>query len=461
MLVPMSVDLAAGHPDSSAFMAASIVTLFVAVLLILATRQVREPIPLKGAFLLTTLSWCSIALFGSLPMLFGVMELRLVDAVFEAVSGLTTTGSTVVSGLDRAPPGFLLWRSLLQWLGGIGIIVMALVMLPFLRVGGMQLFHTESSDRSEKLLPTVQAIVRQIVTIYMSLSLACALAYMAAGMSAFDAINHAMTTMATGGYSTHDASIGFFEGPAVEWIGIVFMAAAALPFTRYLAAINGRPNLFLNDSQIRLFIVFCTVVAVGLALWLAAKPEWLLGDALRACLFNVVSVVTTTGYASENYGAWGPLAVSLFLAITVVGGCTGSTSGGIKMFRLEILWRWASGYTRGLFLPHAVTRPTYNGRPVDREVMIAVLSFAFIFIGSWGVLTVLLGATGLDLVTAVSGAATALANVGPGLGEIIGPAGNFSPLPDSAKWLLIAGMLLGRLEFFTVLVLLHPAFWRD
>ncbi|MCB1885016.1 MAG: TrkH family potassium uptake protein [Geminicoccaceae bacterium] len=460
MLVPLAVDYAADNPDWQGFLGAAAFTGFAGVLLILSTRRSREAIPLKGAFVLTTLSWLAIAVFGSVPMQLGIFRLSFTDAVFETVSGLTTTGSTVVTGLDQAPPGFLLWRSLLQWLGGIGIIVMALVMLPFLRVGGMQLFRTESSDRTEKLLPTMAAIVRQIVYIYAGLTVLCAAAYYLAGMDAFDAVNHAMTTLATGGYSTHDASMGYFKSPAIHWIGTLFMASAALPFTRYVAVVNGRPGLFFGDEQIRLFVAFCLAVAGILTLWLVAAKGWPALDALRSCLFNVVSVVTTTGFASEDYSVWGAPAVAMFLAITVVGGCTGSTAGGIKMFRLEILWRWAASYLRSLFLPHAINRAHYGGKPLDQDTMLAVLSFAFVFIGSWGAFSVVLGGLGLDLITAVSSAATALANVGPGLGEIVGPAGNFQTLSDPTKWVLILAMLLGRLEFFTVLVLLHPGFWR-
>ena len=460
MLVPMAVDFAADNPDWQGFLGAALLTGFAGVLLILSTRRTREEIPLKGAFVLTTMSWVAISIFGALPMQLGIYRLGFTDAVFETVSGLTTTGSTIVTGLDQAPPGFLLWRSLLQWLGGIGIIVMALVMLPFLRVGGMQLFRTESSDRTEKLLPSMAEIVRRIVYIYVALTALCAFFYFVFGMSFFDAVNHAMTTLATGGFSTHDASMGYFKNPGIHWTATFFMAAAALPFTRYVALTRNRPGLFFQDEQIRLFVAFCLGVAGVLALWLVAVKDWRTLDALRACLFNVVSVVTTTGFASEDYSVWGEPAVALFLAITVVGGCTGSTAGGIKMFRLEIIWRWAASYLRGLFLPHAINRAHYGGKPLDQDTMLAVLSFAFVFIGSWGAFTVILGGFGLDLITAVSSAATALANVGPGLGEIVGPAGNFQTLPDTAKWTLTFAMLLGRLEFFTVLVLLHPGFWR-
>jgi trk system potassium uptake protein TrkH len=460
MLVPMFAELVDGHPDWRAFLVSAGITGFIGVLLILTNRRPQFHLQFRALFLLTTLSWLLVALFSALPLQLGAAQLSLTDAVFEAMSGMTTTGSTVITGLDRASRGLLLWRSLLHALGGIGIIVMAIVLLPFLRVGGMQLFRTESSDRSEKLFPNTAVMVRRLLIVYLFLVIACALSLVACGFSLFDAVNHSFSAISTGGFSTRDASIGGFHNPVAEWLLILFMALGALPFLRMVAVLQGRPALFLGDSQIRLFAAFCALVTAVLAGYLMATEGRSLHDAVRAAAFNAVSIITTTGFASEDYQLWGAPAVALFLGITIVGGCTGSTAGGIKVFRFEILWTAAKIYLVGLFLPNRVARPRYHGKPIDSEIIIAVLSFVFFFIGTWGLFTVALGALGLDLVTAVSGAATALANVGPGLGHVIGPAGNFVPLPDPAKWLLTLAMLLGRLEFFTVLVLFHPAFWR-
>jgi trk system potassium uptake protein TrkH len=460
MLLPTAADLIQRHEDWQGFGIASGVTLFVGVALVLSFRRPARVVDLRTGFMLTTFTWVGVALFASLPFQFGSLELSPADAFFETVSGLTTTGSTVLTGLDTMPAGLLLWRSVLQWLGGLGIVVLALIFLPFLRVGGMQLFRTESSDRSEKLLPSTTAILTRLTVIYVGLTLACIMALRVAGFSLFNAVCHAFTALSTGGYSTKDSSIGGFENPAAEWVLIVFMAAGALPFMRYLAIVQGRPELFWRDSQIRLFAALCLGAAILLALWLVATEGRWPEDAFRAALFNVVSIVTTTGFASEDYTLWGMPAVGLFLALTVVGGCTGSTAGGIKMFRFEILWMSALLYVQSLILPNRVARVRYNGRPVDVEIINAVLSFVFFFMGMWGLFTVALAALGLDLVTAISGAATALANVGPGLGTIIGPAGNFQSLSDPVKWVLSLAMLMGRLEFFTILVLFHPAFWR-
>ncbi len=460
MLVPLLVDLAFANPDWLGFLGSSGITAFFGVALLLSHRHRDHGLSLRAAFLMTASSWIVTAFFAALPFRLGGYNLSLTDALFEAVSAMTTTGSTVITGLDRAPPGFLLWRSLLQWVGGIGIIVMALVLLPFLRIGGMQLFRSESSDRSEKVLPTTAEFVRRLVAIYLALTLFLAVALRLAGMPAFDAINHAFTSIATGGFSTRDASIAAFDSEAVELVLLLGMLMGALPYARYVGLAAGRGEPFLADSQIRTFLVFLALASLAVALWLVTSQGRSIGDALLAATFNLVSIVTTTGYSSEDYTLWGAPAVALFLAVTVVGGCTGSTAGGIKIFRFEILWIATREYLVQLFLPSRIGSPRYAGKPVTGQVIIAVLSYVFLFIGSWGVLTVVLGALGLDLVTAVSAAATTLANVGPGLGPIIGPSGNFAALGDAVKWVLLSAMLLGRLEFFTLLVLFHPQFWR-
>jgi trk system potassium uptake protein TrkH len=460
MLVPAVTDLVEGNPDWRAFVTAGLLTGFIGSLLILTNRRPKLQLQFRHVFLLTALSWVVLCVFAALPLQFGHFRLSMTDAVFETMSALTTTGSTVIVGLDTAPKGVLLWRSLLQALGGVGIIVMAIVLLPFLRVGGMQLFRSESSDRTDKLFPNTTTLMTRIFGVYVGLILACTVALAAAGFSLFDASTHAMSAVATGGFSTRDASLGAFANPAADWILVLFMLVGGMPLTRFVAIIQGRPQLFWRDSQIRLYVLLCLLATLVLAGWLIASQGRAPLDALRAAAFNAVSIITTTGFASEDYQLWGPPAVALFLALTIVGGCTGSTSGGIKMFRFEILWTAAQLYLVGLFLPNRVARPRYAGKPIDNEIIFAVLSFVFFYIGTWGVFTVVLGALGLDLVTALSATATAIGNVGPGLGPIVGPAGNFAPLSDPVKWVLTLAMLLGRLEFFTVLVLLHPAFWR-
>lgn len=461
MLLPMAVDLMDRNVDWQVFALASGTTGFVGVALALTCHRGGSfDIDIRQAFLLTSLAWTAMAGFSALPFLFIERGLGYADAFFEAISGLTTTGSTVIEKLDTLPRGVQLWRSLLQWIGGVGIVVMAIIVLPFLRVGGMQLFRTESSDRSEKVAPRPGELVAYIALTYLVLSLMCALAYWLAGMSGFDAINHAMTTLATGGYSTHDASFGHFNEPAIHWLGALFMLSGALPFTAYIRTLQRRDMPLWRDSQVRVIIAFLVLVIVITGTWLWQAKGLPLEAAMRHAAFNIISVTTTTGYASTDYQLWGAPVIGLFLILTFIGGCTGSTSGGIKVFRFQILWIMTRAYFAQLLRPHAVAVLRYQGRRVPDDVPFSVLAFLVAYIGTVAVLTLGLAATGLDLVTALSGSAQAVANVGPGLGPVIGPSGNFAPLSDTAKWLLSIGMLLGRLELFTVLVLLQRGFWR-
>jgi trk system potassium uptake protein TrkH len=411
-------------------------------------------------FLLTSLSWIAISAFSALPLMFSQLQLSYTDAFFESISGITTTGSTVLVGLDTMPRDILLWRALLQWLGGIGIIVMAIAILPFIRVGGMRLFQTESSDRSEKPFARAASTAKAIGTVYLALSMICAFAYWLAGMSLFDAITHAMTTLSTGGYSTYDSSLAHFPQPVIHWIAIVFMILGGLPFVQYVRLLKGDHRSLWYDRQVRTFLLFLTIVTLVVALDLygssTMRPEY----ALRVAALNITSVVTTTGYASADYTTWGHFAVVSFFFLTFVGACSGSTSGGIKIFRFQVAYLLLRNQLYKLIHPYVVMPLRYNDRAVTNEIVYSLVGFSFFFAVSVALLTLALALVGLDLVTSLSGAATALANVGPGLGDIIGPAGNFATLPDSAKWLLCFGMLLGRLEIMTVLVLFVPAFWR-
>ena len=461
MLLPMAVDIYYGHSDWQVFAAASAITLFFGVLLILTNRVEQLTLSLRQTFVLTTFSWVVIGAFSAAPFMVSSLKLSPADAYFEAMSGLTTTGATVISGLDDLAPGLLMWRSALQFLGGVGIIAMAIAVLPFLRVGGMQLFRSESSDRSDKVVPRASDLAIEVLWFYCLAAAVCAAALSWAGMSGFDAINHAMTAIATGGFSTRDASVGAWDNAAVHWILVLFMVIGGMPLVRFVSVMRGDFVPLWRDTQIRWYLGFLTVVSVGLALLILDVYE---GDylvALQFAAFNVVSVVTTCGYATTDYAQWGNIVVVIFLILTMIGGCTGSTSGGIKIFRFEILFMVLRVQVNRLYMPHRVVPLTYNSKPVDADAMVSVMSFGFLYIASIFVVALGLGAFGLDLVTSVSGAATAIGNVGPGLGDVIGPAGNFSTVPDGAKWVLSAAMLLGRLEFFTVLVLLNRAFWRQ
>lgn len=460
MLIPACVDLYTGSSDWIVFVVSAAITASVGGALYLAAHGEKLRIAVRTGFLLTTSCWVFLSVFAAIPFVLSELQLSFVDAFFESVSGITTTGSTVIRGLDDLPAGILLWRSLLQWMGGVGIIVVALAVMPMLQIGGMQLFRTESSDNSEKVLPRLTEIASSIGMVYVFLTAACSLAFFLAGMNWFDAIAHAMTTVATGGFSTHDASLGYFDSATIEMITVVFMLGSALPFVLYLKMLQGKSGALFKDSQVRWFltIVFFSVTAVlaNLIFLHDQDPEY----AARHAIFNVVSVITGTGYASADYGGWGAFAVGLIFFLMFVGGCAGSTTCGIKVFRLQVLYATCKVQLNRLLHPNGVFISYYNGKRMPDDVPAAVLSFFFLYAICFAVLALSLKVFNLDFVTAFSGAATAISNVGPGLGDIIGPAGTFTDLQDGAKWILAIGMLLGRLELFTVLVLFVPAFWR-
>ncbi len=463
MLVPAVVDLVSGSQDWTTFGVSAAVTVFVGGALGLANQGQWARLTIRQTFLLTTLCWLLVAVFGALPFMFSEYHLSYTDAFFEAMSGITTTGATVLTGLNDAPPGLLLWRAMLQWLGGIGFIVMAVAVLPMLRVGGMQLFRTEGFEQSEKVLPRAAEIAFNIVGIYVGLSVAVAVALWAVGLSPLGAVGHAMTSIATGGFSTVDASVGHYDSATVDWIVNAAMVLGSLPFALYLKAVKVRdPRPLLRDSQVQAFLL---ILAVFIAVMTAYNMEVrgvAPGEALRYSSFNVTSILTGTGYATTDFGQWGSFALTAFLFFMFIGGCAGSTTCGIKIFRFQVLYATAKNQMKRLLQPHGVFIPYYNHQPIPQEVSAAVLGFFFLYMVCFALLTAVLGLLGLDFITAVSGAASAISNVGPGLGPVIGPGGEtFAPLPDAAKWALAGGMLLGRLELFTVLVLVMPGFWRE
>jgi len=460
MAVPMAVDFAAGNGHWTVFVESAVLTTFTGVLLALACANTRgHGLTLRQTFLLTTSAWVALPLFGALPLMLGETALGFTDAFFEAMSAMTTTGSTVIAGLDALPPGLLLWRGMMQWFGGIGIVVVAMAFLPELRVGGMQIFRSEAFDTIGKILPRAAEIASQIVWIYVTLTIACAAIYFALGMTGFDAIVHALTTLSTGGFANYDASFGAHP-PATQYVAALFMLLAALPFVRYVQMVAGGWGALLGDAQVRGLLWLLVLTTLTMVAVQVAQSDRAFEPALRSALFNVVSIGTGTGYASEDYALWGPLPVTLFFFLGLIGGAAGSTACSVKIFRYQILLAALNAQIRSIHSPRGVFVPRYEGRPVTPDVMNSVIAFFMFFVVTLGVLAVLLAMTGLDFITSVSGAATALANIGPGLGAEIGPSGNFAGLNDTAKWLLCAGMLLGRLELLVVLVLFTVQFWR-
>ncbi|WP_347506079.1 TrkH family potassium uptake protein [Pseudomonas anguilliseptica] len=460
MLIPMLTLLLYSRTDDlNAFLWSSLVTAAAGIAMVIPGRPKDAQLRPRDMYLLTTGSWLVVCIFAALPMVL-IHHISYTDAFFETMSGVTTTGSTVLAGLDHASPGLLIWRSMLQWLGGIGFIGMAVAILPLLRVGGMRLFQTESSDWGEKVMPRSHMAAKYILFIYLSLTLSGFLGFWLAGMTPFDAINHAMTSISTGGYSTSDSSLANWNQPAVHWVAVVLMIFGGLPFTLYVATLRGNRKALFKDHQVRGFLGFllATWLVFGTWLWLHSDNSWL--DAFRIVAVNVTSVVTTTGYALGDYSTWGSFAVLLFFYLTFVGGCSGSTSGGLKIFRFQVAYVLLRANLQQLVHPRAVIKQQYNNHNLDEEIVRSLITFSFFFTITIGVIALGLTLLGLDWITALTGAATAVCNVGPGLGPIIGPAGNFSSLPDAAKWLLTIGMLLGRLEILTVLVLVIRAFWR-
>lgn len=460
MFAPMVVDYAYNDRSWQTFGISGLITTLLGAVMAMATYTPNPDLRARGAFLLTTASWAALSAVAAIPFLMEPMGMSITDAFFEATSGITTTGSTVLTGLDDLPKGILLWRAILQWIGGVGIIVTAMAVLPMLKIGGMQLFRLESSDMGEKILPRAASIAAAIGLIYLVLTILCAVGYMIVGMSAFDAVAHAMTTVATGGYSTSDASMGGFSDGGADLVCIAFMMAGAMPFGVYMLMARGNLSAPFKDSQVRVFIAVMTalIAVVTCGLWLNTDLPG--GQALRLSAFNTVSIVTGTGYATTDYNAWGQFAVAAFFVFMFIGGCAGSTACSIKIFRYQVAFEALRAYLFKMPQQNAVAPMRYGGKPLPEQVVYSVLGYFFLFFMTFACVAIVLSIMGLDPITAWSGAGSAVANVGPGLGDIIGPAGTYQDLPGGAKWVLMLAMIVGRLEIITALVLLTPSFWR-
>ncbi len=461
MMIPAFVDWLYGNNDWPAFVGASLLTLFVGAILYLSNRDsTTEHLELRQAFLLTNSAWISIALFGSLPFLLSEIDMNFTDAIFESTSGITTTGATVINNLEATSHGILIWRALLQWLGGVGIIVMALAVLPMLSIGGMQLFKTESYETPDKVVPKAASFAAGISIVYITLTVVWALMLWVAGMPLFDSIAHAMTTLATGGYSTKSDSLAAFNSSSIEIIVIFGMIVGSLPFVHYLAITKkGLKNLF-KDDQVKLFLTLIVFVVLIVSIYLNLNDIPFL-EALRLASFNVISIITGTGFGTSDFNNWGGFPTTILLILMFIGGCAGSTTCGLRMARIQVLVANAKAQISKLIRPHAVVVSYYNQKPIPENVAESVMGFFFLYIISFAVIACLLGGLGLDLITAISGAASAIGNVGPGLGDIIGPSGTYQSIPELGKLFLCAGMILGRLEIFAILVMFSPLFWKN
>lgn len=462
MAVPALLSLVVQSGNTRAFVLPITLSLVSALVMLWYCRQRADDSALqpRQMFLVTVLVWVVIPVYASLPFLLIENGLSVTDAVFETVSGMTTTGSTVITGLDQLSLDVLIWRSCLQWFGGIGIITLAVAVLPFLRVGGMRLFRTESSEWSDRGRLRAHGLLKRILLTYCILTLLCAAVYLSLGMDPFNAINHAMTSISTGGYSTSDASFGQFKDLSLIWAATFSMIAGGIPFGIYVHALHERNIKVFSDTQIKTFVSIIFVTAFVLSLVIESgngNDSW--WQKFSHAAFNVASVITTTGYASMDYSLWGEFAILVFFFITFVGGCSGSTSGGVKIFRVQLSLMLIRDQVFRAIHPKVVLRRQYNGHPVNDEVYASLIAFLFLLALSWVMISLLMALSGLDMLTSLSGAATALMNVGPGLGSTIGPAGTFQSIPDVAKWVLCVGMILGRLEFMAVLVILSRRYW--
>ena len=461
MLAPYALQVILKE-GSHSFISSSFVTIFIGVLFVLANLEKEFKLNLRQTFLFSSLAWVMVATFGSLPFLLSSQDFSLSEAFFESMSGITTTGATIISDLDNSPKSILLWRAIMQWLGGIGIVVMAITILPLLKVGGMQLFKMEGPDSTEKILPRTIEVAAIIISTYIILTFLCGFFYWIFGMSIFDSVSHSMTTIATGGFSTHNESIGFFNNSNIEIVASIFIILGSIPFISYLKFVQGNKSVFFQDVQIKGLVYLLTISTIIMFLYLLIiNYESSIFDKVRISSFNVISILSGTGYVTDDFGLWGKFSLVFFLLLMFIGGCAGSTACGIKIFRLQMLLIFLKNQIKRLISPNSVIITKYNNQKISDNFINSVIIFIFSFLFIFLIIAMLLSISGLDFITSISGAASSISNVGPGLGDVIGPNGNYKDIPDISKWILSVGMLLGRLELFAVLVLFFPSFWRN
>lgn len=459
MLVPLGVDLIDADPNWRAFASAALITaLSGGVLALACANGAGAGLTVQQSFLLTTGTWVTLPVFGAIPLMLGAPNASFTDALFEAMSGLTTTGSTVFVGLDDLPRAANLWRAMLQWLGGLGIVIVALIFLPVMRVGGMQYFKSEGFDTLGKVLPRAFDISAALIQIYIGLTILCTLVYFAMGMGGFEAAIHALTTISTGGFSVHDDSFARYAGP-MEYAAVAFMMAASLPFIRYIQLLQGQPTAIWRDVQVRAFVRWIGYAVVMVAAYRVLVQGAAPLTALRESAFNVVTLFTGTGYSSADVTLWGGFPMVILITVGFIGGCTSSTGCSVKVFRYLVMFEAIRAQIKRLRSPSAVVPVRLDGRTLGEDVITSVAVFFALFVISYGVLAVALAMTGLSNETALTAAWTSIANVGPAYGPDVGPTGAFDAFPDTAKWLMTAAMLVGRLELLAVYVLFTTRFW--
>jgi trk system potassium uptake protein TrkH len=464
MLLPAAIDIADRNEDYRVFLTSCGVLLFMGSAVALSFRRERHAMGIREVMLTAPLTWVIVVAFSALPFVFSTLQLSYTDAVFETMSGITATGSTVITNLDAQPRGILLWRWLLIWFGGFGVITVAVFVLPFLRIGGMQMFVLDlSAQAGGKFVPRMLDVVSKIGLIYVGLTLGCTIGFWSTGMTPFDAIGHAMAAIATGGFSSHDAGLGYYNSAAIESVATAFMLLAAMPFIVHIEALSRGPQVLWRDDQVRLFLFIISTSVLALTLWLVETRGFSVLESLRYASFNLVSQISTTGFTStyQDWATWGGFCNVQMLLAMLVGGCTGSTAGGIKMFRLCILLQSLRAQMHRQVYPHGTFVVTYNDAAVADLVRAGVSGYFYTYLSTFFMFALALGFTGLPFEAALGASATALGGVGPGLGPVIGPAGTFASLSPAAKWLLIVEMLAGRLEILVLIVPVTRMFWRS
>lgn len=425
-------------------------------LLVISGYDKKYFLDTRGVYLLIPLSYVLASVYSGIPYMLGPPYMSFTDAFFEAMSGFSTTGATVISDLEDLPKGILLWRSITEWIGGVGVLFLAVLIIPLLNIGGQQLLRMDRSEGLQKSLPRAIAVFVNTITVYIVLTVACFAFYRIFGMSSYDAINHALTTVSTGGFSTHNSSFGYFIFNGIEYVAIVFMIISSFPLPILMLVLNARWKSIFTDEQIRYFIILILVSSITLVFWLKNSTS----IEISHTIFNVVSIITGTGYASQNYSNWEPFAVFMFLIFMQLGGCSSSTTGGIKTFRLVIAIKQIYNNVIKIINPKWVDDVYFNQRVLDTSVISLVMVFILIYLFLVLFIALLLMFIGLDAITAFSGASSAIGNIGPGLGDLIGPDSTYTYLPSSAKWILSVGMLLGRVEIFPVIILLYRGLWK-
>ncbi len=463
MTVPALVSWFYNDPDMQSFGITALICMFIGILLVLVNRTDDISLTHKDGVLLTSIVWVTLSLVGSVPLYYSGVAGSWTNAIFESVSGLTTTGATVFSGLDNMGHGVLLWRAMLQWLGGMGILVLAVAVLPFLGIGGLQLYRSEMPGvTKDKLKPRLHATARFLWFVYLTLSVMCALAYWFAGMTPFDAITHAFTTLSTGGFANYDASFGYFNSRNIEVVSIFFMLMGAINFSQHFAFLTGKgPRVYLRSPELQLLLVIIVgaTAIITMSRIMNGEGDYSFFMYAWEALFHIVSIVSSTGFVTVDFSLWPYLSTMFLMVLMFVGGCSGSTAGGMKVLRIIMVIKQGQKEILRLLHPNAVLHVKLGETIVADKIIQSVWAFVGIYVIVFIIVSIVMSAYGLGMEEAFSAAAANLNNTGPGLGSV-GPLDGYAHLPDGAKLTLCAAMLLGRLELFTILILLVPSFWR-